>query len=131
MTEPRPPYHLASSDREAEIQRQIVQVLYMAGFLVLRVNSGSNGAHIPFVRWFEGGGWINSGVSDILAESPAGKLWAVEVKRPGEAPSKDQCRFLQAVIQRGGVGLVASTVEQIIEAIGGVVTEACPEGGAE
>ena len=117
MTEPHPTYSLDLA--ESAIQHTITEALRYRGFLVLRPNNGRSRDNVPFIRWSCDGAWQSSGVADILAIGPDGKAWAIEVKRPGNHPSDAQNEFLQAWIAHGGMGLVASSVETVLEAIEG------------
>lgn len=53
------------------------------------------------------------GVSDIIA-CHEGKYVAIEIKRPGRKPSKDQADFLERVKESGGVAFVATCVEDVV-----------------
>lgn len=109
---------------EKHIQQAICQYLVYAGFLVLRVNSGAAKGEYKGVKrflrfvWWQVLGMERSsrGVADVLALKD-GRLWAIEVKRPGKSASKDQVKFVTAVLERGGVGLVAHSVEEVQEAV--------------
>ena len=53
------------------------------------------------------------GVSDILGCLPNGLMIAVEVKRPGGRPTKDQVAFIEEVQRCGGLGLIATSTETV------------------
>jgi hypothetical protein len=57
------------------------------------------------------------GVSDILA-CFEGRFLAIEVKRPGGRVSPDQELFLARVRKAGGIGLVAYSVDDVVEGLG-------------
>lgn len=75
------------SDRrklETKIQKAIVESLEAMGLYVLRTNSG----RIPAKR-----GWVHlqpKGTPDIHGATPLGRMFALEVKAPGEKPDADQ-----------------------------------------
>lgn len=59
-----------------------------------------------------------------MRQSPAIGDWiarflAIEVKRPGEKPTPDQAAFLEAVQAAGGIGIVATCVDDVASALGG------------
>ena len=74
----------------------------------IRVNSGSPS------RRFRG---APAGTSDILACGPQGRFLALEVKLPGESPSKKQSAFLGAIQALGGFACVVTSVRDTIEAV--------------
>jgi hypothetical protein len=113
---------------EADVKRDIINHLWLLGWLVLRPNQGAITSaedgprrHLKFCVWYAPGlGPLSAGVSDILAIEPGtGRLWAIETKRPGKRGnvSKLQRTFLAAVEAVGGVALVADSVEMLIEEI--------------
>ena len=57
------------------------------------------------------------GVSNIPGVPPGGRALAVEVKRPGGEPTPTQVDFLKEVSNVGGLALIASSVEEIREAL--------------
>jgi len=118
---------------EKQVQDAIFDYLLYRGYLVIRINSGAmtkeedSGAKrfIRFVSWqVLGEEKRDDGVSDLLALSPDGRLLAVEVKRPGRRDGKNkdgasdsQNLFLTAVRERGGVGIVADSLEAVQHAV--------------
>lgn len=52
------------------------------------------------------------GSADLIGWTATGRFLAVEVKRPGERPTKEQARFLQSVSDAGGVGVLAHSVTE-------------------
>lgn len=98
---------------ESTIQKHIIEYLTRLGFLVIRANSGRSG-HVAWLRWWTQDTLpMTTGVSDILALSPGGQVWAIECKRPGGIATPEQQAFLGEVERRGGVGLVAEDVEDV------------------
>lgn len=114
---------------ETDVVGSLFDWLVWRGFLVLRINSGAFvGEHagkrryVQFVRWQVLGRDISAaGVLDILAIAPLdnGRLIAIEAKRPGKLDnvSDEQSAFLMAVINRGGVGIVADSIETLERAL--------------
>jgi len=99
--------------READIQKQIFDYLVCSDFLVLRINSGRKG-YIRFVFWQALGlDTLSEGVSDLLALSPQGRLYAIELKKPGGKATKDQSIFLLEAGRRGAIPVVATCLEDI------------------
>ena len=98
---------------EAAIQSVILDYLVDEGYLVLRVNSGQKG-HISFVRWqVLGLPFQDRGVSDILALSPEGRLFAIECKAPGGDLRPEQRKFLEEATQRGAIAIVATSLDDV------------------
>ena len=69
----------------------------------------------------ENGSYIPSGfrgVSDILGILPGGRFLAIEVKRDRASMQKitvEQFDFLANINQRGGLGFVASSIDDVIK----------------
>ena len=53
------------------------------------------------------------GCSDILGQLIDGRFLAVECKRRGEVPSKEQAAFLASVEHFGGVAIVARSIDDV------------------
>ncbi|HEY3789877.1 MAG TPA: VRR-NUC domain-containing protein [Urbifossiella sp.] len=98
----------AAAPREADIQRAIIAFLESRGAVVIRANSGllprADGGRMRCLSCSSGS------VSDVLA-CFQGRFLAVEVKRPGKVPSEGQAAFLAAVERSGGIGVVATGIE--------------------
>jgi hypothetical protein len=63
------------------------------------------------------------GVADILGiltddNTGHGIFLAIEVKRPGQKLRPDQERFLKRVNDAGGIGFMASSVQDVIDRLG-------------
>ena len=84
--------------KESDIKREIVTALRQAGW-------------VPVVIWQ--GPLSKPGISDLLC-CVRGKFVAIEVKRPGGKPTKEQECFLEKVEQAGGLGLVATSADEVI-----------------
>jgi VRR-NUC domain-containing protein len=56
------------------------------------------------------------GIADIIACSPEGRFWAIEVKKPGGGkPSSDQISFLNRVRAKNGIVIVAHSIDDVME----------------
>ena len=98
---------------ESEISRTIRDYLELHGCLMVRVNSGAIMLGDPDTgkkRMYRG---AEKGTSDLLGCLPGGKFLAVEVKRPGKKPTDAQREFLGRVIDAGGIGIVATSIEDV------------------
>lgn len=94
---------------EKDIQSQCLAYLRLRGVLSVRVNSGAVKVGGRFVRFNDG-----DGTSDVLAcLPPDGRFAAVEVKRPGNAPTEKQAAFLALVESRGGLALVVTGLDDM------------------
>lgn len=68
------------------------------------------------------------GVADILGLLPDGRMFAVEVKKPGWSPPSpttkayrhysNQRKFINAVNHNGGIGMFAQSVDEVIHGLG-------------
>lgn len=115
---------------EAHVQRDCLNLLLSLGFLVIRVNQGSvtqeatetqARRHVKFATW-QAPGFLpqSAGISDILAIEPGcGRLWAIEVKRPGKLTNttESQRYFLRAATEAGAVSVVVDNVELLRDEI--------------
>lgn len=96
---------------ESQIQREIIEYLQMNGVFVWRQQTiGIRG------RTLVGAGAMR-GVADVLG-CYKGKLLAIEVKRPGKSPSKNQLTFIRTVIAEGGLAMCAHSVQEVAEFLG-------------
>lgn len=98
---------------EAQIQKAILDYLKLKGHFAIRVNTQG----VPM--WNEGGrmkGFRPSpmkGVADILGVKKGGQFFAIEVKKKGGKPSPEQVQFLKEVEARGGIALVAYSLDEV------------------
>lgn len=112
---------------ENSVKNRIITYLVQRGALVMRINSGAVvGTHqgkrrfFWFAKWYVAGQKEQrGGVSDILAILPGGKLLIVECKRPGKKNNVTlkQCLFITEIEKRGGMVVVASSVDDVEQAI--------------
>lgn len=97
---------------ERDIKKAITDYLKVKKFLVIQYRNVGikkpNGQYIPV---------SDLGVSDILAVSPFGIFWAIEVKREGNKPSEYQSRFLEDVEKHHGIGIVAYSVDDVMREV--------------
>lgn len=68
-----------------------------------------------------GGHWMTlgfPGLADITGMLKGGRFIAIEVKRPGEEPTKAQLEFLETVSAYGGLSGWITDVEQVNRMLG-------------
>lgn len=109
-----------STRSEGQIQKACFDLLVQNGYLTMRVNSASFGSHRQYkcVKWkVTGEEEQSTGTSDLIACSPDGVFIAIEMKKPGEKPSKQQKRFVKEVLARGGIALVITSEQELKEAL--------------
>jgi len=97
---------------EQKLVKACMDYLRYKGFLVLRNNSGrifinDNGK----VRAIRAG---MAGSSDIIACSPDGRFFAIECKSKKGRLTENQKKFLQKVLELGGVALVVRNIDELI-----------------
>jgi hypothetical protein len=114
-------------NRESDVLSACLQWLHWKGVYCWRQNQGAiplkDGGYRKFVGL--------KGVSDILGMLPEtvrvvghegpvtfGNLLAVEVKRPGEKVRPEQAEFLKNVNDRGGVGIVVHSLDELERQVG-------------
>lgn len=104
---------------EAQIQKQVLEYLTLRGHFAFRVNTMG----VPMWDGKSFKGFRPSpmkGVADILGVRgkpargvPAGQAFAIEVKDKKGKPSKEQVAFLEEVNRKGGLGIVARSIEDV------------------
>lgn len=108
VDEPKPKKR---SNPEEKIKDEIKAWLESRGFYMRVIKS--DGRKLP------NGKWIPSkqgrGISDLIGVAPDGRFVAVEVKSTGKekTATPEQLDFISEVLQRGGIGVVASSVKQV------------------
>jgi len=100
----RKPLRLTGDLSEKVITKQIIGWLKWNGFFVWKQWQG------PMSR---------PGVSDILGVLPGGRFLAIEVKTRRGRLTKRQEGFLSAVNQKGGLGFVARSLDDVVEVLEG------------
>lgn len=99
---------------ETAIKRQICSWLQLNGIFIF--THDSVGIYDPIKKKFR----LNKdpfrlrGVSDLLGLYN-GKFLAIEVKRPGTYPTKEQKEFIKKVNKLGGIAFVARSIDDVIE----------------
>ena len=100
-----------AADSEAAIQKQIVDYLTRIGAVVQRTNSGqlttATGHTIRLGA---------AGTSDLTVLYRS-VFYAIEVKKPGNHPTPLQSAYLERVNAAGGVGFVATSLDDVLERI--------------
>lgn len=105
--------------KEHEIQTAISKALEAAGYMVIRVNSSTSltthGSRLSAYRVVN----INatSGHAD-LAVYKRGRVWMLEVKRPGGKPSETQVRFAECCNRYGVPYHVVTSPEDALAVVG-------------
>lgn len=99
---------------EQQIKKTIADYLRLKGYVVVNHRSVGikkpNGKYIPLPNG-------ETGVSDLLACSPSGQFVAIEVKKPGGKPSPNQLEFVKRISNNGGVGFIAYSLDEVIQAL--------------
>lgn len=95
---------------EAQIQASILDYLNMKGHFCWRNSSG---------LFKVGDRYINAGKgrADILGIARDSRFIAVEVKKKGGRASQEQEAFIEEIRGRGGVGLIAYSLEEVMEVL--------------
>jgi hypothetical protein len=99
--------------KEADILRDCLMWLKLHGVFCWRQNQGAiagehNGKR-RFLRFSSA-----PGISDIIGLlPPAGKLLAIECKRPGRHPTPEQLAFLEVIRSSGGIALCVHSLEEL------------------
>lgn len=94
---------------EKEIQKSILDYLTYKKFIPIKFNNvgifiKSTGSYIPP---------RNKGISDILACSPTGTFWAIEVKAGYNKPSPEQVAFIETIRKNKGIAFVAYSLQDV------------------
>jgi len=104
--------------KEQDIQSAISKALEAAGYMVIRVNSSTSvtahGTRLSAYRVVN----INatSGHAD-LAVYKRGRVWMLEVKRPGGKPSETQVRFAECCYRYGVPYHVVTSPEEALDVL--------------
>lgn len=101
---------------EQEIKNQILEVLLFKGIFVFPIDSV--GIYDPIKKCYrkKNSKFHLRGVSDILGIH-RGRFIAIEVKSKTGRPSPEQISFLDQVNSRGGLGIIARSVDDVIQAL--------------
>jgi hypothetical protein len=98
--------------KEAEIQKAIIDLLQYKRFVVFK--QGNVGIWKQDTERYIPLSAGEKGISDIIACSPKGVFWAIEVKKPGGTASSEQLAFLIRVRANNGVAILAYSVDDVI-----------------
>jgi hypothetical protein len=106
--------------RETPIQKGVLDYLKLKGHHVFRVNTQGVPLH---GKGFEGRFRPSpmKGVSDLIgccgrSHKDKGRFFAIEVKSETGKLTEEQALFLNNVIEAGGIGLVARSIDDVIKA---------------
>jgi hypothetical protein len=98
--------------KESEIQKSILDYLRLKRCLVFKhrnvgIFKRDTGAYIPLA-------FGEKGIADIIGCTPEGRFLEVEVKRPGKKLSAEQTEFIKDVIKHNGIGIVATSIDDVM-----------------
>ena len=100
---------------ESSLQRAIIDTLQARGVWCWRNNSGAtatgSGKDRRFIQLSP------KGSPDIFGVVPGGKLFGLEVKRPGEKQNENQIEWQKKAEQYGVFYAVVTSITQAIEAV--------------
>lgn len=105
------------SASERDIQAAIIEYLSWCSSIafVHRLNSGRfKVADQAGTRWIQAG-WL--GAPDIVAMTTKGQFVAIECKAHSGRTTQEQIEFLQCVRAGGGIGIIARSVDDVINAL--------------
>lgn len=100
---------------EAVLSREIMLAVSRVGARLFRNNVGQ--LQDIDGRWIRYG-VCNPGGSDLIGWTADGRFLAVEVKHGRTVTTSQQIRFVEAVRKSGGVGVIARSVEDVLQALG-------------
>ena len=75
------------------------------------------GGHITVGHFIDEEGKRRTGMSDLMGQLVDGRLLAIEVKRPGNKPTKEQLDYIDMVNANGGLAFWSDNVSDAKEAI--------------
>jgi len=102
--------------KENSVQNVILDYLFYRGHFAKRVNTGG----VPV--WDKNKKFKcfrpspNKGIPDIIGCTKEGKMIACEIKAKGGRISEEQQNFINEVIKRKGIGIIAYSIEDLIKA---------------
>lgn len=100
---------------ETQIQREIIEHLRSKNYLVLRINSGRFGKFGVYYcsAWYTKTLVETSGISDLIAISPFGKVIFLEIKRPKMKQNPAQIKFMQHARKHKVAYITANSIKQL------------------
>lgn len=110
-------YGDARYSTESEIQASILDYLTRCSSIAWanRLSSGKfKVTDKAGTRWIQAG-WV--GAPDIIGMTTKGQFVGIEVKAGNGVASTEQIAFLQAVRAGGGIGIIARSVDDVINAL--------------
>ena len=108
---PTKPKRKPAAGSEAAIQKQIIDYLTRIGAVVLRTNSGQIATATGHTIRLGA-----AGTSDLTVLH-RGIWYAIEVKKPGNVATALQSAYLDRVNAAGGVGFVATSLDEVMQRI--------------
>jgi hypothetical protein len=99
---------------EQQLQNKILKYLFKHPLVTKAWRQNSGKVKTEYGTWFQG---APAGTSDIIGLLGDGRFLAIEVKTPGNKPTKLQQKFLDLVEDSGGVSLCASSLEDVKDRI--------------
>lgn len=115
---------MSYEERESDIQSSIIEYLRYRGYIVFKANSTQFGIRDGKAFAFSS---AQKGVSDIIACGDGGRYLAVEVKKRGGYPTTEQVDFIKSIRSKGGIALVAYSLDDVIAEIANPGTIPIPE----
>lgn len=103
----------ADSMNEMDLMHSVMLEASKAGNMIFRANVGK--VRMADGRWFDTG--LPKGHSDLYGFRPDGRVFYIETKMHPRVPTPEQVTFLKAVINRGGIGGVAYSVDEAMAII--------------
>lgn len=91
---------------EADIMREVQLAASKLGCRLFRNNVGMAKIEGRVIKY-----GLVKGSSDLIGWTANGRFLAVEVKRPGGIISPEQQRFIEAVNDKGGLGMVVFSAQ--------------------
>lgn len=96
---------------EGKVKNAIQEFLRLRGCYTRTIKS--DGQKLPSGKWIPSK--QGRGISDLIGVTPEGRFLAIEVKAPGKekTATPEQLDFISNIIERGGIGVVASSIAQV------------------
>ena len=99
--------------KEQALVNQVLHYLTLKGYFVYRNNTGAvalgSGRSQRFMRF----GY--KGSCDVIGVTPEGLFIGVECKIKPNKPTQFQLDFIEEINKRGGIGLVAYDLDDVVE----------------
>lgn len=98
---------------ETELMHKVMLAVTEAGNQIFRTNVGK--VRTPDGRYFDTG--LPVGHSDLYGFRPDGQIFFIETKLHPRKPTKEQRRFILAMIAKGAAAGVAYTVDEALKIV--------------